>query len=200
MGTIARRRLDGAGWVVAVLIVWPVGYAFFWGSYVAAYLWDGALFLGPFYYLPMVAMLAIAGGVGLVDLWRSIPAAGIAATVAATARVVAVAVPRLAEQHDRSVPRVAVAHAVAAGIETPALVFVPPLYGPYLQNPLSFLRNHATQDGPVLYALDRGPTANRLLQAAHPDRRAYRLELPLGWNDQPGFDPQASVEPLAASR
>ena len=198
--TIARRRLDGAGLVVAVLVVWPVGYAFFWGSYVAAYLWDGALFLGPFYYLPMVAMLAIAGGVGLVDLWRRIPAAGVAAVVAAAALVAAVAVPRLAEQHDRSAPRQAVAHAVAARVEAPALVFVPPLYGPYLQNPLSFLRNNATLDGRVLYAVDRGPEANARVQAAHPDRTAYRLDLPLGWDDQPGFDPQISVEALPAPR
>ena len=69
-------------------------------------------------------------------------------------------------------------------------------YGPFLQNPLSFLRNRPGLDGPVLYAVDRGEAINRRVQAAHPERRAYRLVLPAGWNDQPGFDPQARVEEL----
>ena len=56
--------------------LWPLGYVFFWGSYMTAYVWDGALFLGPYYYLPMVAMLTIAAAVGLMDLWHWRPALG----------------------------------------------------------------------------------------------------------------------------
>jgi hypothetical protein len=110
-----------------------------------------------------------------------------------------VVVPRLIEQHDRSEPRSEVASVVARDVHGPALVFVPPLYGPFLQNPLSFLRNDPGLDGPVLYALDRGAEVNRRVQAAHPGRRAYRLVLPSGWNDQPGFDPRPQVEPLPPS-
>lgn len=195
--TLVRRRLSGAAVLLAVLVVWPLGYALFWGSYVAAFLWDGALFLGPFYYLPMVAVLAIASAVGLDDLWRWHRVVGAAATVGMVGLAAAVVVPRLAEQHDRSEPRTEVRTALADTVETPALVFVPPLYGPYLQNPLSFLRNTATLDGPVVYALDRGSVANDRISAVHPDRRAYRLVLPDGWNDQPGFDPRAEVVEVA---
>ena len=74
-----------------------------------------------------------------------------------------------------------------------ALVFVPPLYGPTLQNPLSFLRNDATLDGDVIYALDRGDRANARVRAAHPDRVVYELVLPFGWSDEPGFDPGVRV-------
>lgn len=194
--TLWRRRLPGAPLVLAVLAIWPVGYALFWGSFVAAYLWDGALFLGPFYYLPMVAVLALAVAPTLDDLWRWRPA--VAATAVASAVVLsgAVLVPRLVEQHDRSRPRVVVAAAIEEEVGAQALVFVPPLYGSYLQNPLSFLRNSPSLDGSILYALDRGDAANRRIRAAHPDRRAYVLILPHGWNDQPGFQPEPRLEPL----
>ena len=75
-------------------------------------------------------------------------------------------------------------------------MFVPPLYGPYLQNPLSFLRNDAALSGPVLFALDRDPLANERVRAAHPERRAYRLVLPNGWDDRPRFQPDATVVEL----
>jgi hypothetical protein len=194
VATLVRRRLRGGPLIVAVLVVWSVGYALFWGSYVAAFLWDGALFLGPFYYLPMVAMLAIPAGVALDDLWRWRAGVAAVAVLGAAALTLAVVVPRLVEQHDRSEPRSEVAELVAREVAGPALVFVPPTYGPFLQNPLSFLRNQPGLDGRVLYAVDRGAAVNRRVQAAHPERRAYRLVLPIGWNDQPGFDPQARLE------
>jgi len=192
--TLVRRRLRGSPLIVAVLVVWSVGYALFWGSYVAAFLWDGALFLGPFYYLPMVAMLAIPAGVALDDLWRWRAPVAAVALIGAGALTLAVVVPRLVEQHERSEPRTEVAEVVAREVDGPALVFVPPVYGPVLQNPLSFLRNQPGLDGRVLYAVDRGAVINQRVQAAHPDRRSYRLVLPVGWSDEPGFEPQARVE------
>lgn len=199
LATLLRRRLSGGTVVAAVLVVWAVGYALFWGSYVAAFVWEGALFLGPFYFLPMVAVLAVAAGVGLDDLWEWRPAIGGLAAVGMVALVAAVAVPRLADQAERSEPRQDVSDAVDARVRAPALVFVPPLYGPYLQNPLSFLRNDADLDGPIIYALDRGDAANAAVRAAHPNRAAYRLVLPTGWSDEPGFVPQVSVEELVST-
>lgn len=197
--TLVRHRLRHAGLSLAILAVWPVGYALFWGSYVAAFLWDGALFLGPFYYLPMVAALAIPAGVAVDDLWRWRPPLAAVALVGSAALVVALVAPRLAEQHDRSEQRSAVADAVADEVESPALVFIPPLYGPFLQNPLSFLRNNADIGGPVVYALDRGDAANDRVRAAHPTRRAYRLVLVNGWSDQPGFEPIVAINQMGAS-
>lgn len=197
--TLVRRRLRHAALSLAILAVWPVGYALFWGSYVAAFLWDGALFLGPFYYLPMVAALAIPAGVALDDLWHWRPPLAAVAAVGSAALVVALVAPRLAEQHERSEQRSEVADAVADEVESPALVFIPPLYGPFLQNPLSFLRNSAEIGGPVVYALDRGDAANDKVRAAHPTRRAYRLVLVNGWSDQPGFEPIVTINEMGAS-
>jgi len=199
IGALIRRRLPSGIVLAALLVVWPLGYAFFWGSYLAAFIWDGALFLGPYYYLPMVAALAIAGGVGLVDLWEWRPLVGAAAAIGMVVLTFAVAVPALAEQRDRTSQRVAVADAVEAGVEEPALVFVPPLYGNYLQNPFSFLRNRAELGGDVVYALDRGAEADARVRKLYPDRAAYQLLLPGGWSDQPDFEPQVDVHPLDGS-
>jgi hypothetical protein len=196
VATLVRRRLRGGPLIVAVLVVWSVGYALFWGSYVASFLWDGALFLGPFYYLPMVALLAIPAAVALDDLWRWKAPVAAVACIGVVGLTLAVVAPRLIEQRDRSEPRSEVADVVAREIDGPALVFVPPLYGSFLQNPLSFLRNEPGLDGPVVYAVDRGAAVNSRVRAAHAQRRAYRLVFPLGWNDQPGFESQVRVEEL----
>lgn len=193
-----RRRVPHAAVTLAILGIWPIGYALFWGSYVASFLWDGALFLGPFYYLPMVAALAIPAGIALDDLWRWRPHLAVAAAAGAAGLVVALVAPRLAEQDDRSEQRSEVADAVADEVEPPALVFVPPLYGPFLQNPMSFLRNTPTVDGPVIYALDRGDRSNDRVRADHPSRRAYRLVLVNGWSDQPGFEPIVTINEMGA--
>jgi Dolichyl-phosphate-mannose-protein mannosyltransferase len=198
VATLVRRRLRGGGLLVAVLVVWPLGYFFFWGSYMTSHVWDGALFLGPYYYLPLVAAISIAAGVGLVDAWRRQPAIGVLATVVMVALSAVVIVPGLADQRDRTSQRATVASAIDDEIVTPALVFVPPLYGQYLQNPLSFLRNRAALDGDTVYALDGGDSRNAEVEAAFPDRAVYRLVLANGWSDQPGFVPIVDVVTLRA--
>lgn len=65
-----------------------------------------------------------------------------------------------------------------------ALVFIPPLYGPYLQHPLSFLRNEPNLDGPVVYALDQGRLDFDVI-AALPHRQVFTLSMPSGF---PGGD------------
>ena len=53
-----------------------------------------------------------------------------------------------------------------------AIIFVPPLYGSYLQNPFSFLRNRAEIGGDIVFALDRGDDANQ----ARPERSRTALD------------------------
>jgi hypothetical protein len=68
----------------------------------------------------------------------------------------------------------------AAPIETArldrAVVFLPPLDGPYLLQPFSLARN-ATFDGPVVWAVDRGPRQNLDVVRHLPDRTPYRVRL-----------------------
>ncbi len=196
LSAFVRRRLRGDAILLALLVVWPIGYALFWGSYAVAFQWDGALFLGPYYYLPMVAALAIASAVSLEDLWRWRPSLAATAALASLVLTVAVLVPRLVEQRQRSDPRSEVAQLLQDEVREPALVFVPPIYGSYLQNPLSFLRNTPALDGPVVYALDRGREPNERIREAHPSRTAYRLVFLNGWSDQPSFDPVVRLDRL----
>ncbi len=102
---------------------------------------------------------------------------------------------RSADQRDRTSQRVAVADAIEASVRAPALLFVPPLYGPYLQNPFSFLRNRVELGGDFVYALDRGDDANQRVVEQFPDRAVYRLTVANGWSDQPGFVPEIAITP-----
>ena len=75
---------------------------------------------------------------------------------------------------------------------------VPPLYGPYLQNPFSFLRNEPEIGGDVVFALDRGDDSNARVRSAYPERNSYRLIVANRWSDQPGFEPDVKVVQLTS--
>lgn len=184
---LLRRQLQ-RGMVVSLLVIWPLGYLLFWGSYLMSFLWDGALAFGPYYYLPMVAIIAIPAGVGLIDLIDRQQSLGALAVAGMVVLSGAILVPALAEHAGRSQNREAVASAIDDLGPGPTVVFVPPLFGDYLQNPLSFLRNTPNLDGSVVYALERGPDADARVRAMFPRRQAYRLEFPNGWADDSGFD------------
>ena len=58
-----------------------------------------------------------------------------------------------------------------------AVVFLPPLDGPWLLQPFSLARN-ASFDGRVVWAIDRGPRPNLDVIRRLPDRTPYRVVLP----------------------
>jgi hypothetical protein len=64
-----------------------------------------------------------------------------------------------------------------------AVVFLPTMDGPYLLQPFSLARN-ATFDGPVVWALDRGPRRNLDVVQRFPGRTAF-LVLPGGSERSP---------------
>ncbi len=192
---LVRKRVDRAA-LIALAVVWPIGYAFFWGSYLTAFVWDGALFLGPYYYLPLVVVVSTAAAVGLADLHRIEPRAAAAALAGMVVLSLAVILPALNDQLDRSSQRVEMAQALESEVTEPAVVFLPPVYGPYLQNPFSFLRNTPMLDDPVVYALSRSEAEDENVLDMFPRRNAYRVELPRGWSDQPDFDPVIEISQL----
>ncbi len=135
------RRQPGRRFIISLLVIWPLGYLLFWGSYLTSFLWDGALVFGPYYYLPMVAMLTIPAAVGLADLFERQRSLGLVAVAGMVILNAAILGPALAEHHDRSDNRIAVAATLDDLGPEPSLVFMPSLFGAYLQNPMSFLRN-----------------------------------------------------------
>ena len=111
----------------------------------------------------MIVAIAIVSVIGLVELWYWRPAIGAAAAVLLVALSVAIVIPVGADQQDRTSQRTAVAvRRRCVGEGYTVIIFVPPLYGSYLQNPFSFLTQLCAEiGGDIVFALDRGDDAKR---------------------------------------
>jgi hypothetical protein len=159
--------------LVAVTV--PLGYLFFWGSFSSSE-WGGPWRFGPFYWLPVIIPGSILAAAGFARLWRWDPAVArfVAAGMAAVSLFVTVRAVgehrRLGAQRDR----LYAAPLAAAATLDRAVVFLPPLDGPYLLQPFSLARN-ATFDGPVVWALDRGARQNLDVVRRLPGRTPYRV-------------------------
>ncbi|WP_076813187.1 glycosyl transferase [Pseudofrankia asymbiotica] len=196
IGAVVRRRVGGAGLALgAGALVFLGGYVAFWGAWNAAYLWGGIRYIGPFYMLPVLAVLVQLGARGLVDLaaWRP-RLAQVAVAVAAglTCLVLATAIPAnlTLTRHDRDLD------AAIDGLPGDPLVFlsVDPLY---LMHPTSLAANPPELDGRVLWTVTRGGTADLTVLAQHPARPAYLLRIPPAYNRMPGSPSGTRLERLA---
>jgi hypothetical protein len=181
LGLVRGRRLVGRWLLVAMALVWPAGYFFFWGSYNYIFLWDGGRFLGPYYYLPMLVPLTVAAGIGFDRLLQASKPLSVLAVVLAIGLSVPVVARAIPDNQRRTDPREIVMGAVrnATGGERSFLI-VPGVWGPVLQHPMSFLRNSEGLDGKRVYALDIGPET---LDVARdfPGRRTFVMSLPDGF-------------------
>ena len=176
VGFRSLRGTTSAGrWLALVVATVPLGYALFWGSFASSE-WGGPWRFGPFYWLPVLVPGSILGAAGFARLWRwdrqlgRLMAGGMAAVslfvvvraVADHRRYVAAREPLLEAAID------------AAGRLDRAVVFLPPLDGPWLLQPFSLARN-ATFGGPVVWALDRGDRRNLDVVRHLPGRTPYRV-------------------------
>jgi len=176
LAVIGHRRLGGGpgGWLALVAVTVPLGYAFFWGSFSSTE-WGGPWRFGPFYWLPVLIPGSILAAAGFTALWRwdrpvaRLVAGGMAAVSLFVVGRAFADHRRLTAERDRldAAPR----EAAPLG---PAVVFLPPLDGPYLLQPFSQARN-ATFDGPVVWAIDRGPRPNLDVVLRLPGRTPYRV-------------------------
>lgn len=186
---VTRERWD---WVLGAclvsLVLAHVGY------------WADGIMYGPRYYYEGLSMLALltARGAALLAAGQSAGDASSAdgsdqsqpgrrrvatsAVIPATLLVVLIATNLLGYLPD--VLRTArgyngVSHARLDAVERAdvgrALVFVPQRWPEWQPYGSVFPANGPLLDGAVVYARDRGPTENRRLMAAFPDRRAYLL-------------------------
>lgn len=195
IGAVARRRVGGAGLALgAGALVFLAGYVGFWGAWNAAYVWGSIRFLGPFYLLPVLAVLVQLGARGLVDLaaWR--PRLAQAAVVIAsglTCLVLATAIPAnltLTRQN----------RDLAAAIDAlpgDPVVFLS-VAPEYLMHPTSIAANPPELDGRVLWAVTRGGAADLAVLAQHADRPAYLLRIPTTYNLNPNSPSGTRLERL----
>jgi Dolichyl-phosphate-mannose-protein mannosyltransferase len=168
-------RSGAARWLVLVAVTVPAGYAFFWGSFASSE-WGGPWRFGPFYWLPVIVPASILAAAGFARFrrWDRLVARLVAGGMATVSLFVVVRA--LAEHRRYGAVReqlYAAPLAAAADLDR-AVVFLPPLDGPYLLQPFSLARN-ATFDGPVVWALDRGPRKNLDVVRRLTGRTPYRV-------------------------
>ena len=144
------RRDRTETWILVALgAAFPVGYFFFWGTYISSLT---ARLVGSIYYLPSVVPLLVLAVVGATELHRRARRTAVVAAVLAVVVTVPVMVSRLDVNRRISLAQEPWAASVEE-LEGDALVIVADS-GDYLffQNPES--RNSPELDDEVLYAVD----------------------------------------------
>ncbi len=164
-GIWRRRHLPDTWLLVGMGAVFPIGYFFFWGTYLSSLT---ARLVGSIYFVPAVVPLCALGVLGVLELDRRRAATWLA--VAGLVVTIPVMANRIGVNHRISRSQQAWAQSVAA-LDERSLVIVAES-GPYLlfKNPVS--RNAPSLDGMILYATDLGAENFETIRA-HPDRTPY---------------------------
>ena len=161
------RRPAAGDWLL-LLVVLAVA-----GGYVAY--WAAGIAYGPRYFYAALPALVILTGRGVAALgarsgWR---VAGVIVLLLAGYNVVHLP-GRLADYRGYNYVSGEGQRAVAAAVQTPALVFVAAGAADWWEYGAFFSVNTPWLDGPVVYGRDLGAAENDRLRAAFPDRHAYR--------------------------
>ncbi len=184
-------------WIGSIVIVLPVGYLFFWGTYGAA-VWGAPWYLGPYYYMPIFAPIAILGAGGFVYFlheFRKVSTWAIIGMVVLSGFVIGQATTKnLSFTRDDQRLNAALTRAHLHN----AIVFLPAFYGPRVLHPYATLCNGWNTTGDVLYAVDRGDADNAAVAADFPTRAAYRVTIDGEYRHTPP-DPhlKSVITPLA---
>jgi len=170
---VVRGWRDARTWLlVAVVAAFPIGYLFWWGSYNAAVIYEITRQLGPFYYHPSLAPLALlaAWGAVLVARGRRVWTVGAVALTGVALAAAGMVEPLRDTRSLRDERRGQEAMVLDSVPRRDALVFLP---GDWLLVPFPTLGYPVdASPGPRLFALDRD-AANLELMDRHPDREAW---------------------------
>ena len=186
-GLWLRRRDRTTLLLLAIMVVFPVGYFVFWGNRLAS----GFAFLsGPVYFIPLFVPLCLFIATALIALWRRRRAALIVVVCVFVVATVPFLSDKSAMNHTISAAQEPWLHATDA-LPGRSLVIVRDS-GLYLLHLNPFSENAPDLDGRVLYAVDRFADSFRLLDH-YPNRTPYfeRTTYPL--LDNPVKHPDAKV-------
>ncbi len=162
-----RRREIGTHLLIAIGLVFPVGYFWFWGMFVSS---PTMPLSGPIYYIPLCAVLTIAGLRELLELMRTRRRMAIGLIVAMAVLTVPVGLNRILVNRKISLAQLPWKRSSEAAPKHSLVVVW--RSGDYLMFMNPFSANPPHLDGSVLYATDQGAATLDVI-AAHPDRKPY---------------------------
>jgi 4-amino-4-deoxy-L-arabinose transferase-like glycosyltransferase len=194
--------------LAALFVSVPAGNVLFWGNYnileTMSDPTDGLLGqFGPFYHFDLLAPVAIFTAAGAVALWRigrrridevaptrRSAVAGTVGLLLGGALILGGFNAALAAGPlDRNAAQTATYEDAYDPFENRSLenavVFLPTPYGEWLNHPFQYLRNDPGFDGDVVYAMDRGPSADFAVLDRYPDRQQYRYDFRGEWTADP---------------
>jgi hypothetical protein len=195
IAAVVRRRTGGAANALGGgALLFLAGYVAFWGAWNAAYLWGGIRFLGPFYVLPVLAVLVQLGARAESGPRRGEvhqPAGAGVVCAGLTGVVLATAIPTnlTLTQHDRDLAR------IVAALPGRPLVFLS-VDPEYVMHPTSQAANPPALDSRVLWAVTAGGAADGAVLAHNPGRTPYLLRIPPLYNKTAGAAAGARLERL----
>jgi hypothetical protein len=188
--TPRRLRVLLAAWIAII----PLGYVFFWGSWNGFVRLDVLAYFGPFYYLPIVIPIALAGAVALADVSRRVSSSVIALGMVAALAGIWGPIGLLRESRDGLSNRLAAIDQAASGAPRSLVV----VEGPdLLVREPSF--NSVGLDSPMTYAVDLPGEQVQLLERFE-DRRAIRERINYVLEGRPGTPTSTDVLGFARQR
>jgi hypothetical protein len=197
-GLWLRRRRQDTLLLLALIVVFPLGYFFFWGMRVSAIT---ARISGPIYFVPLYGPLSILLATVIVTAWRRRAATGAALVAVLAIVTVPFALNRLDVNRDISEAQKPWDGATDS-LRGRALVFVNDA-GSYLLFLNPYSQNEPDLDDRVLFAVDRGEENFELIERLG-DRTPYREQASfrgdeLGPRESPNT-PEIELQPLDVLR
>jgi hypothetical protein len=177
LATAWVRRRDRSTWLLlGIIVVFPLGYFPFWGTYVSSLT---VRLSGPIYLVPLYAPLAILVAIGLISLARAKPRATIALVAVLAAITVPVTGGRVGLNRELSRTQIAWQTSLDE-LDEPAVVVVAATAYLGFINPFSM--NDPDPDSDVIFATNAWPTVRHLF-TAYPDRSIYLQRATLSAED-----------------
>ena len=159
--------------LVAIAVIVPLGYLFYWGNVLIMY---GRKFFGPHYYMSLLIPASVVVGHALVQLFDHRRKA-VYLTCAALITATAIEVPDKVD-HNQRATNIAIDedNLLRETVTDRAIVLLPRSRdGMYVLHPRGWLMNRPDLKGRVLYAVDRSEQNVELFDR-YPDRSVYRLQ------------------------
>lgn len=172
------------GLLLLLLIAFPLGYFFFWGPYNTGIIWGAISYLGPYYYFPLLVPLALLGARGAEALFARNHRSAFILMLAMAIVAFALVLHQVSENYRYTEKSHALYQPFREHRISNALIFVPPLYGPFLLHPFAYLENTPLLDGPLLFAIDQG-SQDFALMDHYPERQPYRFVYQGEYTEEP---------------